>query len=77
MEASFSSPQSPTAQAAQERIAHLQTQLLTQGLATHLRPPPLQPTTCCGRGCHGCVWEGYFAAAAYLCEQAQGLLSAE
>ena len=42
MDASFSSPQNLTVQAAQDRIAHLQTQLLTQGIATHLRPPPLQ-----------------------------------
>ena len=55
-------------------IAHLQTQLRANGLATHLRPPPPEPTTCCGRGCNGCVWEGYFAAAAYWCEQAQELL---
>ncbi len=25
------------------------------------RPPP-EPTTCCGRGCHGCVWEGFYTA---------------
>jgi hypothetical protein len=28
-----------------------------------LRTPPPLPTTCCGRGCHGCVWEGFYAAA--------------
>ncbi len=30
-----------------------------------LRPPPPEPTTCCGRGCHGCVWEGFYAAVDY------------
>ena len=36
------------------------------GLLAHhaltLRPPPPVPDTCCGRGCNGCVWEGYFEA---------------
>lgn len=32
------------------------------GLDSALRPPPPEPTTCCGRGCHGCVWEGFYAA---------------
>jgi len=27
-----------------------------------LRQPPPEPTTCCGRGCNGCVWEGYYEA---------------
>lgn len=29
-----------------------------------LREPPAQPDSCCGRGCNGCVWESYYAAAA-------------
>ena len=37
----------------------------------HLRQPPPEPTTCCGRGCNGCVWEAYFAAVAYWETDAQ------
>lgn len=39
----------------------LQQQARAQGVA--LRQPPPEPTSCCGRGCNGCVWEGFFAAA--------------
>ncbi len=43
--------------------------------AVALRQPPPAPTTCCGRGCNGCVWEGYFDAVNYWLEEAQLVLA--
>lgn len=39
-------------------------------LGVTLRTPPPEPTTCCGRGCNGCVWEAYYSAVAYWREEA-------
>jgi hypothetical protein len=35
-----------------------------------LRAPPPEPVSCCGRGCNGCVWEGYYSAVNYWREEA-------
>lgn len=34
------------------------------------RHAPPEPTGCCGRGCNGCVWEGYYAALQWWREDA-------
>ena len=35
-----------------------------------LRNPPPEPVGCCGRGCNGCVWEGFYAAASWWRDEA-------
>ena len=69
------SPESPNTtetpghgDAAQARVQTLQQRARKAGLT--LRAPPPLPTSCCGRGCNGCVWEGYFGALDYWCEEA-------
>ncbi|CAN7533444.1 oxidoreductase-like domain-containing protein [Acidovorax sp. LjRoot194] len=43
---------------------------LAQAAGITLRNPPPEPTTCCGRGCNGCVWEGFLDAAEYWRQEA-------
>ena len=40
-----------------------------------LRKPPPEPTSCCGRGCNGCVWEGYYDALGFWLEDAAQALA--
>jgi hypothetical protein len=54
-------------------FSELQARAAERGLP--LRPPPPEPTTCCGRGCNGCVWEGFYEAAVYWRDEALLILS--
>ena len=58
---------------AQAMFAALQARAQAHGIA--LRNPPPEPTTCCGRGCNGCVWEGFLDAAEYWRQEALLALS--
>lgn len=53
-------------------IDAIEARLAARGLV--LRPPPPEPTACCGRGCPGCVWQGYYAALLGWRDAARNLL---
>jgi hypothetical protein len=65
--------ESPTGRdAIQAVFIALQQRALDAGI--ELRPPPPEPTICCGRGCNGCVWEGWYSAVEYWREDAEAAL---
>ncbi|MDP3655140.1 MAG: oxidoreductase-like domain-containing protein [Rhodoferax sp.] len=63
-----------TRESALQVFSALQAQAAAQGIA--LRQPPPEPSTCCGRGCNGCVWESYLDAATFWREDALAALAA-
>lgn len=60
-------------ESAQTMFRLLQDAAMAKGL--NLRMPPQEPTSCCGKGCNGCVWEGYYEAVLYWRDEALLILS--
>jgi hypothetical protein len=66
-----SAPLSPR-DAAQAIFTALQRRASQAGVTLREQPP--EPSTCCGRGCNGCVWGSYFEAVDYWRQEAELLL---
>ena len=66
-------PAASQRESVRKAIAQFQQRLQDAGL--DFRDPPEEPTSCCGRGCHGCVWEGYEAALTWWYEEGGELLA--
>lgn len=64
----------PIVDAASARAAVQALQQRATEVGIPLRAPPPEPTTCCGRGCNGCVWEGFVQASQAWHEDAIALL---
>lgn len=60
--------------AASARVLFAAGQALADASGVTLRSPPPEPTSCCGRGCNGCVWEGFFAATQFWQQDAHEAL---
>lgn len=70
---SIHDPAASQRQAVRAAIARFAKQVQEAG--HEFRAPPEEPTSCCGRGCHGCVWEGYEAALAWWYEEGGQLMA--
>lgn len=68
-------PEPQDLHSARERIAAMRARLASIGAA--FRSPPPEPTTCCDRGCNGCVWDGYYAALGWWLDDATEELGRE
>ena len=60
-------------EAVRRGIAQFRQRLLNAG--HEFRDPPPEPTSCCGRGCNGCVWESYEASLMWWYEEGGELLA--